>query len=65
MKAARLYAPGDIRVEEVPVPVPGEGWVLVKVKACGVCGSDIPRVMKTGTYRFPTIPGPEFAGEVA
>ncbi len=65
MKAAKLYAPGDIRVEEVPVPVPGEGWVLVKVKACGVCGSDIPRVMKTGTYRFPTIPGHEFAGEVA
>ncbi|MHC4506332.1 MAG: galactitol-1-phosphate 5-dehydrogenase, partial [Planctomycetota bacterium] len=65
MKAARLYAPGDIRVEEVPVPVPGEGWVLVKVTACGVCGSDIPRVMKTGTYRFPTIPGHEFAGEVA
>lgn len=64
MKTANLYAPGDIRFEKVPVPQPGPGEVLVKVKACGVCGSDIPRVMQTGTYRFPTIPGHEFAGEV-
>jgi L-iditol 2-dehydrogenase len=64
MKAANLYAPGDIRFEKVPVPQPGPGEVLIKVKACGVCGSDIPRVMQTGTYRFPTIPGHEFTGEV-
>lgn len=64
MKAANLHAPGDIRCEEVPVPEPGPGEVLIKVKACGVCGSDIPRVMQTGTYRFPTIPGHEFSGEV-
>jgi L-iditol 2-dehydrogenase len=64
MKAANLYAPADIRVEQVPVPVPGKGEVLVKVKAVGVCGSDISRVMETGTYRFPTIPGHEFGGEV-
>jgi L-iditol 2-dehydrogenase len=64
MKAANLYAPGDIRVEEVPLPHPAEGEVLISVKACGVCGSDIPRVMQTGTYRFPTIPGHEFTGEV-
>jgi L-iditol 2-dehydrogenase len=64
MKAANLYAPGDIRFEMVPVPQPGPGEVLIKVQACGVCGSDIPRVMQTGTYRFPTIPGHEFAGEI-
>ena len=64
MKAANLYAPGDIRAEEVPVPEPKEGQVLIKVKACGVCGSDISRVMETGTYHYPTIPGHEFAGEV-
>lgn len=64
MKAANLYAPGDIRVEEVPMPTPKAGEVLIKVKACGVCGSDIPRVMKTGTYRYPTIPGHEFSGEI-
>ncbi|UCF91673.1 MAG: galactitol-1-phosphate 5-dehydrogenase [Desulfobacterales bacterium] len=64
MKAANLYAPGDLRVEAVPMPEPAAGEVLVKVKACGVCGSDISRVMETGTYHFPTIPGHEFAGEV-
>jgi L-iditol 2-dehydrogenase len=37
---------------------------LVRVDACGVCGSDIPRVFEKGTYRFPTIPGHEFSGTV-
>ena len=62
MKAANLYAPGDIRVEQVPIPAPKEEEALIKVKAVGVCGSDISRVMETGTYRFPTIPGHEFSG---
>lgn len=65
MKAAVLHAPGDLRVEEVPVPEIGPGEVLVRVRAAGICGSDIGRVMVTGTYAFPTIPGHEFAGEVA
>ena len=64
MRAANLYAPGDIRFEKVPLPQLEAGEVLIKVKACGVCGSDISRVMETGTYRFPTIPGHEFSGEV-
>lgn len=65
MKAAVLHAPADLRVEEVPVPDgPGPDEVLVKVAACGICGSDIGRVMVTGTYSFPTIPGHEFAGTV-
>lgn len=65
MRAAVLHAPGDLRVEEVPVPAIGRGEVLVRVMAAGICGSDIGRVMTTGTYAFPTIPGHEFAGEVA
>jgi L-iditol 2-dehydrogenase len=65
MTAAVLYAPGDLRVERAPVPTPGAGEVLVKVAACGVCGSDVPRVLVKGTYRFPLIPGHEFAGLVA
>lgn len=65
MRAAVLHAPGDLRVERVPKPEPGPGEVLVRVDACGVCGSDIPRVMETGTYQMPMIPGHEFAGEVA
>lgn len=62
MRAASLYAPKDIRCEDVPKPSIGEEEVLIKVMACGICGSDIPRVMEKGTYTFPTIPGHEIAG---
>ncbi len=64
MRAAVLHAPADLRVEDVAVPSIGDGEVLVRVAAAGICGSDIPRVMATGTYRFPTIPGHEFSGVV-
>ena len=64
MKAAVLHAVGDLRHEDVPVPEVKSGEVLVKVRAAGVCGSDIPRVMTKGTYSFPLVPGHEFAGEV-
>ncbi|GAA5073654.1 L-iditol 2-dehydrogenase [Thermocatellispora tengchongensis] len=64
MQAAVLHAPGDIRVEQVPVPEPGPGEALVRVAACGVCGSDIPRMLRTGAYRFPIICGHEFSGHV-
>ncbi|MGD1037489.1 MAG: galactitol-1-phosphate 5-dehydrogenase [Roseiarcus sp.] len=65
MEAAVLHAPGDLRIERVPVPSElGPGDALVKVIAAGVCGSDIGRVMTSGTYNFPTIPGHELAGVV-
>jgi threonine dehydrogenase-like Zn-dependent dehydrogenase len=46
MKAAVYYGPRDIRVEDVPTPVPGPNELLVAVKACGICGSDL------HTYRY-------------
>ena len=64
MNAAVLHAVGDLRYETVPMPEVGEDEVLLKIRACGVCGSDIPRVYTKGTYHFPTIPGHEFAGEI-
>ncbi len=65
MRAVRLFAPKDIRCVEVDVPsIEKDTQVLIKVKSCGVCGSDIPRVMVKGTYHFPTTIGHEFAGEV-
>lgn len=64
MRAAVLHAPGDLRVQRVSVPEPGPGEALVRVAACGICGSDVPRVLATGTYRFPTIPGHEMAGVI-
>lgn len=62
MKACNLHGIGDLRYEDHPVPFPEGDEVLLQVKAAGICGSDIPRVFEKGTYRFPTIPGHEFAG---
>lgn len=66
MMGAVLHAPGDLRIEQVAKPVIGKDSdeVLVKVEAAGICGSDLDRVMVTGTYHFPTIPGHEFCGVV-
>ena len=41
MRVARVIAPRQIRLEETPVPSPGAGEVLVRIKAVGVCGSDL------------------------
>ncbi len=41
MKAAIYYGIRDLRVEEVPEPVPGPGEIKVRVKYCGICGSDL------------------------
>jgi len=65
MRAVRMYKPGDLRVEDVPKPVPGDGEVLLKVIACGICGSDIPRVNKYGAHIAPLTIGHEFSAEIA
>ena len=41
MRAAVLHGVNDLRLEEVPVPRPGAGEVLVRVAANGICGSDL------------------------
>ena len=64
MKALNLYGIGDLRYEDVPAPEPGPEEVLIKVLAAGICGSDVPRVFSKGVYKFPTIIGHEFAGEI-
>jgi L-iditol 2-dehydrogenase len=64
MKACVLYNIGDLRYEDAPVPAIADDEVLLRIRAAGICGSDVPRVFTKGTYRFPTIPGHEFAGEV-
>jgi L-iditol 2-dehydrogenase len=64
MKAVRMYHPGDLRVEDVPIPVPTEDEALVKVMGCGVCGSDIPRINIYGAHVSPIIPGHEFSGQI-
>lgn len=64
MKAVRMYAPGDLRVEEVPVPNVEDDEALIKVMAVGVCGSDIPRANIYGAHVSPIILGHEFAGQI-
>ena len=65
MKAAVLRGVHDLRLEEVPDPKPAPNEVLIRVKAAGVCGTDVH--MWEGTNQegtFPFIPGHEWSGEV-
>lgn len=64
MNALVLHGVGDLRYEQVDVPELKEGTVLLKIKACGICSSDMPRIFVNGTYHFPTIPGHEFSGQI-
>lgn len=64
MKAYVLEAVDRLVYKDISKPKLNEGWVLVKVKAAGICSSDIPRIFTKGTYHFPTTPGHEFAGQV-
>lgn len=64
MKAAVLHGNEDLRYEEYPTPEVRPGTVLVRVKASGVCGSDIPRVLHNGAHGYPIVLGHEFSGVV-
>jgi len=64
MRALRSRGPGDLLVEEVERPRPGPGEVVVRVRHCGICGSDLH--WYHGQMIVPTVcPGHEIAGEVA
>jgi len=68
MKAAHLVAKGKIQVRETEVPEPGPGEVLVRVEACGICGTDV-EVKEHGMPGQPPfgehfIMGHEYAGVV-
>ncbi len=68
MRAAMFYGKGDLRVEEIPRPVPGPGEVLMRVRYCGICGSDARSYQKgspPGDFPLPRIMGHEFSGQVA
>ncbi|MBN1305579.1 MAG: alcohol dehydrogenase catalytic domain-containing protein [Anaerolineales bacterium] len=68
MKAARLHGIRDMRIDEVPDPEPGAGEALVKVRAMGVCGSDVHFYLDgrigEAVVTPPFILGHEFAGEI-
>ena len=65
MKAALLKAPRHVAVEDLPDPEPPEGWVLVRSRAVGICGTD--KAFYRGTYplfKQPLVPGHEVSGVV-
>jgi len=65
MRAVVIDAPGSIRVDSVPDPTPRPDEVLVRVSACGICGTDLHIIDGDSPLaRYPLIPGHEFAGEV-
>jgi L-iditol 2-dehydrogenase len=63
MRAGVYRDKGVVRVEEVPVPEIGEGEVLIKVAACGICGTDIKKIFQR-YVEPPQILGHELAGTV-
>lgn len=66
MKAAVLYAPGQLKLSEVPVPEPGPGEVLVRVAACGICHTDLHYIDHgVSTFKSPVILGHEVSGTIA
>lgn len=69
MKAIRLYGPGDFRLDDVPVPEPGPGQVLLQVLAVGVCGSGVHYFLDGGIgedkVTEPFVIGHEFSARVA
>ncbi|GAB3496127.1 zinc-dependent alcohol dehydrogenase family protein [Amycolatopsis cihanbeyliensis] len=65
MRAAIIDEPGSIRVGEVPDPKPGDREVVLRVGACGICGTDLH--IADGHFPptpYPIVPGHEFAGEI-
>jgi (R,R)-butanediol dehydrogenase/meso-butanediol dehydrogenase/diacetyl reductase len=76
MRAAVYHGPGDLRIEQVPDPVPAELELLVRVAACGICGTDAaeyttgPHLYWIGDahprsgHRGPLIPGHELVGRI-
>lgn len=64
MKAWVLHGVNKIQWESVEKPVSDRGEVLIRVKTVGICGSDIPRIYRTGAHVHPLIPGHEVSGLV-
>jgi L-iditol 2-dehydrogenase len=65
VKVARLYAPGDLRVEDLPDPQAGPGDLVIRVRTCSTCGTDA-KIFRFGHHHIslPRVLGHEVAGEI-
>ncbi len=65
MRAVIIDAPGNVRVGSLPDPTPKPDELVVRVGACGICGTDLHIVDgDSPLVCYPVVPGHEFAGEV-
>jgi L-iditol 2-dehydrogenase len=63
MKRVKLIAPKRFIIEEVDIPKPALNEVLIKVKACGICGTDLHAYYGEHPFiSYPIVPGHEFSG---
>jgi L-iditol 2-dehydrogenase len=62
MRVAMYYSNSDVRIQEMPKPRIGPGELLMKVKACGICGGDVMEWYRAG--QAPLVLGHEAAGEI-
>lgn len=68
MRAQVFYGPGDLRFEEMPVPEPGPGEVLLRIDAALTCGTDVKALQRGHPVMLPKLPtvfGHELAGTIA
>jgi 2-desacetyl-2-hydroxyethyl bacteriochlorophyllide A dehydrogenase len=64
MKAAVLEKVNKIQVKNIPLPKPARDEVVIKVKTCGMCGTDLKLYTGQYTARVPVVPGHEYSGEI-
>lgn len=64
MKQIRVHGPNDVRLDEIADPVPGPRDALVRIAACGICGTDVSFVHMGGITGGPMPLGHELAGTV-
>jgi L-iditol 2-dehydrogenase len=68
MRAMVFHGPGDLRFEELPVPAPGAGEIVMKIDAALTCGTDVKTLRRGHPVMIPHVPtvfGHEFAGTVS
>ncbi|MCF7827111.1 MAG: zinc-dependent alcohol dehydrogenase family protein [Candidatus Marinimicrobia bacterium] len=64
MRAISITGPGRIAMVDIPIPIPADHEVLIKVKASGICGTDVHIARGEYLGSYPVIPGHEFSGTI-
>lgn len=64
MRAVVIDGPDICQLSDVPSPVPAPGWALVRVRACGICATDVEVLHGRIAAEYPLVPGHEWSGVV-